>query len=227
VQSITSDVNGLDVNNSIIRNSSGNPISGLVNTSFSNISYLNNTINGNFDANPHFVDPGNDDFHLKSTTAHYDNSIGGWTFDLYDCSTSINAGNPSITCKEPDGGPIVNIGAYGNTDQASHLCSSKSVNVYGSDSIDKHGDGSVSIYPNPVIDKLTIELELECESYVKIYLSDLSGKQIAFIAQDICKSGKNLFNYSVEDYDQLKYGVYLLTVETNDSFFSEKVVINK
>ncbi len=77
---------------------------------------------GNMNQDPMFVDPVNGDYHLQSTVGSYHN--GTWETDE-NCSPCIDAGNPGDACDcepLPNGG-IINIGAYGNTEQASNACS--------------------------------------------------------------------------------------------------------
>ena len=70
-----------------------------------------------FSVDPRFVDPGNKDLHLKSTVGHYTDS--GFVADAL-LSAAIDAGNPTFSLvNEPFGGGRINIGAYGNTEEAS------------------------------------------------------------------------------------------------------------
>ncbi|RLI72431.1 hypothetical protein DRO97_08900 [Archaeoglobales archaeon] len=75
---------------------------------------------GDISANPLFVDPVNGDFHLKSVAGRYDPSTGTWVSDSVT-SPCIDAGNPADDYSnepEPNGG-LINLGAYGNTNEAS------------------------------------------------------------------------------------------------------------
>ncbi len=76
---------------------------------------------GNMNQDPLFVAPLNDDFHLQSTAGSYHS--GAWEPDE-NCSPAIDAGDPADPCdNEPSPhGNILNMGAYGNTDQASKSC---------------------------------------------------------------------------------------------------------
>jgi len=79
---------------------------------------------GNIDANPLFADPDNDDYHLKSEAGRWspaaNGGAGGWVYDDVT-SPCIDAGDPaSAYDNEPQGnGARVNMGAYGNTVEAS------------------------------------------------------------------------------------------------------------
>jgi len=69
-------------------------------------------------SDPLFANTSGGDFHLMSTTGRWDGTTP-WTTDT-ETSPCINSGDPSIICDEPTPhGDRVNMGAYGNTDQAS------------------------------------------------------------------------------------------------------------
>ena len=75
---------------------------------------------GNIDVDPNFADPDNGDYHLKSARGRYWNAHGVWVLDemTSDC---IDAGNPddSTLLERPPHGNVINMGAYGGTDQGS------------------------------------------------------------------------------------------------------------
>lgn len=70
---------------------------------------------------PRFADAFSGDFHLRSSAGRYNPATSGYVLDpAADTSPLIDAGNPAITCVEPEpNGGRVNLGRYGNTDQAS------------------------------------------------------------------------------------------------------------
>jgi len=77
----------------------------------------------NLDADPLFADPHSGDFHLSSEFGRWNpaanGGVGGWAYDLVT-SPCIDSGAPWVLCTETEpNGNRVNIGAYGNTDQAS------------------------------------------------------------------------------------------------------------
>lgn len=75
---------------------------------------------GNIDIDPNFVDPENNDYHLKSQAGHWDETTETWISDNYT-SPCIDAGNPLTPIgwePYPNGG-VVNMGAYGGTTEAS------------------------------------------------------------------------------------------------------------
>jgi len=80
---------------------------------------------------PLFADPGNGDFHLKSTGGRWTKS--GWVYTDTKVSPSIDAGDPADGySNEPElNGGRVNMGAYGNTVEASRSPSIDTHNISG------------------------------------------------------------------------------------------------
>ncbi len=75
---------------------------------------------GNIDADPLFADPDNGDYHLKSQAGRWDADSQSWVVDDVT-SPCIDAGDPGTPVglePLPNGG-IINMGAYGGTDEAS------------------------------------------------------------------------------------------------------------
>jgi hypothetical protein len=75
---------------------------------------------GNIDADPLLVDPANGDYHLKSQAGRWDPNSESWVQDDVT-SPCIDAGDPlSPVMYEPHPrGCIINMGAYGGTEEAS------------------------------------------------------------------------------------------------------------
>jgi hypothetical protein len=79
---------------------------------------------GNFSADPLFANAANNDYHLRSSAGRFDpaanSGAGGWVLDAAD-SPAIDAANPAAPFANepaPNGGRA-NLGAYGNTAEAS------------------------------------------------------------------------------------------------------------
>ena len=75
---------------------------------------------GDISADPLFADPKGGDFHLKSRAGRWDPKLRRWVKDEVT-SPCIDAGDPRDDFSnepEPNGGRI-NMGAYGNTKEAS------------------------------------------------------------------------------------------------------------
>ena len=124
----------LNVTNNIITNNTGygiNHISGSILHSYNDVwgntlgSYSDGTTagEGEIEVDPKFADPTNHDFHPRSTSGRWTES--GWVYTDTENSACIDAGDPFSDCSnepEPNGGRI-NMGAYGNTAEASKSAS--------------------------------------------------------------------------------------------------------
>ncbi|MCP4614656.1 MAG: hypothetical protein GY845_38745 [Planctomycetes bacterium] len=75
---------------------------------------------GNININPHFADPDNGDYHLKSQAGRWDTKTQSWVQDDIT-SSCIDAGDPnsSIGTEPFPNGGYPNMGAYGASDKAS------------------------------------------------------------------------------------------------------------
>jgi len=75
---------------------------------------------GNIDVDPLFADPNNGDYHLKSEAGRWDSNGETWVMDDVT-SPCIDAGDPAADySREPlPNGLCINMGAYGNTPEAS------------------------------------------------------------------------------------------------------------
>jgi parallel beta-helix repeat protein len=82
-------------------------------------------LRGNILEDPRFANVDNNDYHLSSQTGRWDPLVEAWVKDVIH-SSCIDAGDPSSDYSRepmPDGGWI-NMGAYGNTNEASMSASS-------------------------------------------------------------------------------------------------------
>ena len=75
---------------------------------------------GNIDVDPLFANPRNRDYHLKSESGRWDPDSQTWQLDNIT-SPCIDAGNPdsSVESESLPNGNIINMGAYGGTNQTS------------------------------------------------------------------------------------------------------------
>ncbi|MCP4260916.1 MAG: hypothetical protein GY774_25910 [Planctomycetes bacterium] len=112
--------------NCILRNG-GNEIfnrdNSIIDITFSNVQTNSRSPcpgEGNIDINPHFADPGNGDYHLKSQGGRWDTKTQSWVQDDIT-SSCIDAGDPnsSIGTEPFPNGGYANMGAYGAGDKAS------------------------------------------------------------------------------------------------------------
>jgi len=112
--------------NCILWDNTPDQIDGEATVSVANVSYSD--IKGGWpeggigiiDVDPLFADPNNGDYHLKSQSGRWDPNSGSWVKDDVT-SPCIDAGDPNSDFSSetwPHGG-IINMGAYGDTRQAS------------------------------------------------------------------------------------------------------------
>jgi len=119
-------INHAIVRNNIIANNSGYGINGNNLNSLYNDVYQNQLGNynncskgkGDISVDPLFANPANHDFHLRSTAGRWNGTA--WVIDQVD-SPCIDAGDPTSSFgNEPEpNGYRINLGAYGNTEEAS------------------------------------------------------------------------------------------------------------
>ena len=207
------------VRNNIISNSTAFGLNNLESNNHTFISEYNDIYNssaGNYNnassttdihADPLFAtftdvnDPNAVDFHLKSTVGRWNGTT--WVIDSV-ISPAIDQGNPSSDFSNepsPNGGRI-NIGAYGNTSEASKS------NLANISSI---ADDNLIVYPNPTSTKVFVNID--CNN---------CGYEVSSITGTIVKSGK-LNNNSI-DLSKLNLGIYFIKIfEIN----SDKIKVAK
>lgn len=79
----------------------------------------------------------------------------------------------------------------------------------------------ISVYPNPSIDKLNIEINLEKSSNLSIELVDLNGKIIQTIPNKEVSEGKNSYSF---DVSKLSTGSYIIALKINGANYSKVFV---
>ena len=99
------------------------------------------------------------------------------------------------------------------------------VNEDVSSGINKINDKSlnVSIYPNPVNDKLNISYTLQNESKVKIELINIEGKIINTVVYEQENQGD--YSKSLALNNQLNKGVYFIRIEKENSTVVKRIII--
>lgn len=80
------------------------------------------------------------------------------------------------------------------------------------------------VKPNPIEGNSVIEFTLKESSVVRIYLSDLAGKENKNIHSKFYYKGNYEFNVSLNDYPD---GVYLLTLQVNEKSKTIKLIKSK
>lgn len=154
---------------------------------------------GNFTADPYFVDTLNGIFQLKSLGGRYDPTAEDWVIDDVH-SPAIDAGDPtSPYANEPvPNGNRINLGCYGNTYNSSKSFTSS---IGGDLFADKNAE--IAVYPNPTSG--TIQLNIDNLSFTK-------GEMAAFNVL-----GENVFQTEInhpisEIHLNLPEGIYFYQV---------------
>ncbi len=101
--------------------------------------------------NPLFANPSVGDFHLASVVGRWDPAANAWATDLND-SPAIDGGDPTSDFSNettPNGGKI-NLGAYGNTDEASRSLGSEGEGYELVVGKTGYGSGNISSTPSGI-----------------------------------------------------------------------------
>lgn len=183
----------------------------------------------NLNKNPIFVNVAIDEYHLASTKAYWNSQLPGWV-EHSECSPCIDKGdyNPSI---EPDASRV-NMGAYGNTLEASWSCETQGTFglKQGEEVLtDADLNTSCKISPNPFSQNLTIEISLPDDSFVNITVYSVTGQRVKTITQANYIAGTKTFKWDGNDEfsNPLPSGIYVVAIQTNGDFWTDKVLINR
>ncbi|RLG68513.1 MAG: hypothetical protein DRO11_09005, partial [Methanobacteriota archaeon] len=135
---------------------------------------------GNIYVNPLFADPVNGDFHLKSQAGRWNGT--DWVNDN-ETSPCIDAGDPnsSYSNETYPHGQRINMGAYGNTTEASRSPYHK---IYLSIPMTIYSNGEYS-YPEPPItykDNQTVNITFNVSDTTNLTINSYTSSQISFTA---------------------------------------------
>ena len=83
---------------------------------------------------------------------------------------------------------------------------------------------NIKSYPNPAINKVAIEFELEAAADIQAALYSAEGKLLKVLYQDFTKKGKNIFSFSTE---ALAQGTYFITVSSNNQPLAHQKIIKQ
>ncbi len=181
---------------------------------------------GNITEDPLFADPDNGDYHLRSTAGRWDpsanNGSGGWVVDTID-SPCIDAGDTlSDYSNEPDyNGDRVNMGVYGNTDQAS-LSRGKSA-INGSSKTPKKF-ALYQNYPNPFNPSTIIKFELPKTEGIKIEIFNALGQKVATLLDKQMKIGFHEVKFNAQT---LPSGLYIYRLVAGNFIAKNKCLFLK
>ncbi|RJS74808.1 hypothetical protein CW714_01105 [Methanophagales archaeon] len=166
-----------------LKNAGGGSITSSYNDVWGNaLGNYNNTTSGTGDISedPLFADPDNGDFHLKSQAGRWNGT--DWVNDN-ETSPCIDAGDPNSSYSNEiyPHGQRINIGAYGNTSEASKSPYHK---IYLSVPMTIYSNGEYS-YPEPPItykDNQTVNITFNVSDTTNLTINSYTSSQISFTA---------------------------------------------
>ena len=81
------------------------------------------------------------------------------------------------------------------------------------------------VYPNPVLDILTIETKLVKNESISIIIYDLGGRIVKYVVNnEFTFAGNHIFETKVSD---LKTGIYLCKIQTKDKSETKKIIVHR
>ncbi len=175
---------------------------------------------GNIDLYPGFVDTANGDYHLQSTVGSYHG--GSWLLDSLH-SPCIDVGDSTSSYEnEPEpNGDRVNMGAYGNTVEAS-----LSVIAYA-------GDPSIPIprkfrlyqnYPNPFNASTVLRYSLPQPGSVNLTIYNIVGQHITTLFEGSQQAGHHTITWNASEVSS---GIYFAQLQSYDKVKCIKMVLMK
>jgi len=175
---------------------------------------------GNINDDPLFVDPENGDYHLQSISGSYHG--GAWLPDPQQ-SPCIDTGDPSIAFDlEPiPNGDRINMGAYGNTAEASLSLTSAVKNF---DAKIPQCTKLSSINPNPFNPTTVISYELRVAISVSLKIFDVLGREVAILVDGRRQAGYHQLTFDGSD---LASGIYFVKFEAGKMIQIRKMVLIK
>ena len=92
--------------------------------------------------------------------------------------------------------------------------------------IEEHKDevNELTVYPNPFKETMFIDININDETNVEIFVTDLVGNTVDIISNKFMNAGSHKIQWNPEN---LSNGIYLLNVKTNNALNVKKLVLNK
>ena len=83
----------------------------------------------------------------------------------------------------------------------------------------------ISVYPNPVVDQVSVAFFLEESAFTEVFLYDLNGNLVHTFIRDRIKKGQNLFSFTT---NSLSSGSYIFTVRSGEKeIMSKQLIVQK
>ena len=101
--------------------------------------------------------------------------------------------------------------------------------IWTSDPSGLISNNQIKTYPNPFMDKLSIEISQEKSSHVVIDIFDLTGREIKNITNKNLTAGTHTFiwNAKNESGNRAMPGIYFCNIKFDDRNMTKKIVLNK
>ncbi len=117
---------------------------------------------------------------------------------------------------------IYKIYLYSYNQNGCYAVDSVTIEVKINISLDETGGKSfVTVYPNPVNDRLNVQMELNTGARVKLVLMDLNGKQLAVLSENRLPAGKHEVFATLP---VLASGLYVLQIQMNEHSIFQKII---
>ncbi|MGB3079288.1 MAG: YCF48-related protein, partial [Saprospiraceae bacterium] len=88
----------------------------------------------------------------------------------------------------------------------------------------KYAHDIVAAVPNPFSNQLDITIRIDKETYAKLDILSIDGRYIAPITAQRLTPGTYNFQINIKTASNLKNGIYILLLRTNEGFMTKKVV---
>ena len=80
------------------------------------------------------------------------------------------------------------------------------------------------VYPNPVKNNVTIELNITAAALTQVFVTDLIGNNVVQLNNTVLNTGVNKFVWKATN---IANGVYLLNIKTESGLKVEKLILNR
>ena len=85
-------------------------------------------------------------------------------------------------------------------------------------------NASATVFPNPFVDRMSVEFSIEQAQILRFELYDMNGRLVQLLLEDRIKAGRNQFSFSTAP---LPAGVYVLRIAGANGLVAEKKVIRE